>query len=225
MCVCALHYMGGRFANVRVYWTGYGREKGPWRFLTCGEDLWTRPTFCVSLCISRNCMCVCVSVYTHIHTRARAMLFYTLTHIRVYRKCGCGFLHGGESVRVRLVVKALRRVSACVYRPRFSGSPAFPFSFFFFLPIQYHGGRVRNAFKTTQTPPSSPQPIESSSAPLLVHRTHIQTHLAFPLFLLQPRIHVYNIVFFSHPRWTNSIRSSRYDFPYGRFTHRQFVRN
>lgn len=94
------------------------------------------------------------------------------------------------SIRVRLVVKAPRRVSACVYRPQLSGSPAFPF---FFLPAVPRG-RVRNAFKTTQTPPSSPRPIESSSAPLLVHRIHIQTHLAFPLSC--SHVHVYNIVLF-----------------------------
>jgi len=82
MWVCGslyiLLYMGGRFANVRVYWTGYGREKGPWRFLTCGEDLWTvRPFVCPYTAVIPPYYCVC----TLTHKRARSyFMLYTHAH-------------------------------------------------------------------------------------------------------------------------------------------------
>jgi hypothetical protein len=87
MCVCArafaarkrhtvmrARYMGGRFGNVRVYWTGYECEKGPWRFLTCGEDLWTDRPFVhpyTRILAHKHVR----SYFIHIHAR-------TLTHVR-----------------------------------------------------------------------------------------------------------------------------------------------
>jgi len=122
-----LLYMGGRVANVRVYWTGYGREKGPWRFLTCGEDLWTvRPFVCPytrTAYTPAHSTTAAVCVLTHKRLRSYFML-YTLAHTHIIyrgntvvgRALSLGECRGGVYIYSysRLVVKAK---SFCVYRP------------------------------------------------------------------------------------------------------------